>query len=106
MITEVGKSIKSSNNISPEEIEEKYRDEFNLAEIELEEILKEMNSNKKVPQTTEYHPGDKVVHEKWGIGELVKVAGKGDNTEITVRFSEPIGLKRLLAKFAPLTILD
>ncbi|WP_342543309.1 hypothetical protein MHH33_06940 [Paenisporosarcina sp. FSL H8-0542] len=106
VITEVGKSIKSRDSISPEEIEEKYRDELNLAEIEFEEILKEMNSNKKVPQTTHYMIGDKVVHKKWGIGEVVKVDGKGDNTEITVRFSETNGIKRLLAKYAPLIKLD
>ena len=106
-ITEVGKSIKSSSVITPEEIEEKYRKEFTLAEIELEDILQEMNSdNKKDLQNISYRIGDKVMHKKWGIGEVVSVVGQKDDTEVKVVFEEPVGVKRLLAKFAPITKLD
>jgi len=107
VITEVGKSIKSSSEISPEEIEEKYRLEFNLAELELEDILQDMNYiNPKKSLVSFYQIGDKVVHKKWGIGEVIVVKGQGEDTEIDVKFSEPVGKKRLLAKFAPITKLD
>lgn len=45
--------------------------------------------------------GDKAVHKKWGIGTVVSVRGEGENTEIDIAFPSPIGIKRLLAKFAP-----
>ncbi len=106
-LTEVGKSIKSSSKISPEEIEEKYRREFNLAELELEDILNDMNRiTKEGPQYITYRIGDKVVHKKWGMGEIMKVDGRGDETEINVIFPEPVGSKKLLAKYAPITKLD
>lgn len=47
--------------------------------------------------------GDKALHNKWGVGTVVKVQGTGDNTELDVAFPAPTGIKRLLAKFAPIT---
>ncbi|HEY8528485.1 MAG TPA: DNA helicase PcrA [Paenibacillaceae bacterium] len=47
--------------------------------------------------------GDKVRHAKWGIGTVVAVKGTGNDTELQVAFPAPIGIKRLLAAFAPLT---
>src|SRR5699024_3112191 len=46
---------------------------------------------------------DKVKHHKWGVGTVVKVEGTGDSTELDVAFPAPTGIKRLLAKFAPIT---
>src|SRR5699024_8086483 len=47
--------------------------------------------------------GDKANHKKWGVGTIVKVNGSGDSMEIDVAFPHPTGIKRLLAKFAPIT---
>lgn len=47
--------------------------------------------------------GDKAHHHKWGTGTVVKVQGTGDATELDVAFPAPTGIKRLLAKFAPIT---
>ncbi|MBB5325167.1 DNA helicase-2/ATP-dependent DNA helicase PcrA [Anoxybacillus tepidamans] len=47
--------------------------------------------------------GDKAEHKKWGIGTIVSVRGEGDDQELDVAFPSPIGIKRLLAKFAPIT---
>ncbi|MEJ8777237.1 DNA helicase PcrA [Pseudogracilibacillus sp. ICA-222130] len=46
--------------------------------------------------------GDKVEHAKWGVGTVVKVTNSGDDTELDVAFQAPAGIKRLLAKFAPI----
>ncbi|KQL27656.1 DNA helicase PcrA [Psychrobacillus sp. FJAT-21963] len=46
--------------------------------------------------------GDKAVHKKWGIGMVVSVRGEGENTELDIAFPSPTGIKRLLAKFAPI----
>lgn len=46
--------------------------------------------------------GDKASHKKWGIGTVVGVRGEGENTELDIAFPSPTGIKRLLAKFAPI----
>ncbi|MFJ7952001.1 DNA helicase PcrA [Lysinibacillus sp. NPDC096418] len=46
--------------------------------------------------------GDKAVHKKWGTGMVVSVKGEGDGTELDIAFPQPIGIKRLLAQFAPI----
>lgn len=46
--------------------------------------------------------GDKASHKKWGIGMVVSVKGEGDGMELDIAFPKPTGVKRLLAKFAPI----
>jgi DNA helicase II / ATP-dependent DNA helicase PcrA len=46
--------------------------------------------------------GDKAEHGKWGIGTVVSVKGQGEGTELDIAFPSPVGIKRLLAKFAPI----
>ena len=46
--------------------------------------------------------GDKATHKKWGTGTVVSVKGEGEETELDIAFPSPVGIKRLLAKFAPI----
>ncbi|WP_332645951.1 DNA helicase PcrA [Lysinibacillus sp. 54212] len=46
--------------------------------------------------------GDKALHKKWGKGTVVSVKGEGDGLELDIAFPNE-GIKRLLAKFAPIT---
>lgn len=46
--------------------------------------------------------GDKASHGKWGVGTVVSVRGEGENLELDIAFPSPTGIKRLLAKFAPI----
>ena len=46
--------------------------------------------------------GDKASHKKWGIGTVVSVKGEGEGKELDIAFPSPTGIKRLLAKFAPI----
>lgn len=46
--------------------------------------------------------GDKASHKKWGVGTVVSVKGEGDSLELDIAFPNPVGIKRLLAKFAPI----
>jgi DNA helicase II / ATP-dependent DNA helicase PcrA len=72
-----------------------------------------MNSNRPVTSTpmaastvngvTDFRNGDKVVHNKWGTGTIVAVKGTGEDMELNIAFPAPVGVKRLLAKFAPIT---
>ncbi|WP_339205307.1 DNA helicase PcrA [Paenibacillus sp. FSL K6-3182] len=47
--------------------------------------------------------GDRVSHGKWGIGVIVSVKGTGKDMELNIAFPAPVGIKRLLAGFAPIT---
>jgi DNA helicase-2/ATP-dependent DNA helicase PcrA len=47
------------------------------------------------------NPGDTVVHERWGEGVVLSIAGAGTDAQATVRFQE-VGEKRLLLAYAPL----
>lgn len=49
-----------------------------------------------------FNNGDKVQHQKWGVGTIVSVKGNGDDTELHIAFPAPTGIKRLLARFAPI----
>lgn len=51
----------------------------------------------------DWQVGDKAHHKKWGVGTIVRVTGKGEELELDVAFPAPTGIKRLLAKFAPIT---
>jgi len=53
-------------------------------------------------EETGWKVGDKAVHGKWGIGTVVSVKGQGEGTELDIAFPSPVGIKRLLAKFAPI----
>jgi DNA helicase II / ATP-dependent DNA helicase PcrA len=46
--------------------------------------------------------GDKAQHGKWGVGTVVSVKGQGEGIELDIAFPSPTGIKRLLAKFAPI----
>ncbi|AJS60317.1 DNA helicase PcrA [Paenibacillus sp. IHBB 10380] len=50
--------------------------------------------------------GDKVSHGKWGIGVIVSIKGSGNDTELQIAFPAPVGVKRLLAGFAPITKVE
>ncbi|WP_430791216.1 DNA helicase PcrA [Virgibacillus flavescens] len=47
--------------------------------------------------------GDKASHNKWGVGTVVRVQGTGEAMELDIAFPAPTGIKRVLAKFAPIT---
>lgn len=50
----------------------------------------------------DWRVGDKAEHGKWGVGTVVSVKGEGEGKELDIAFPSPVGIKRLLAKFAPI----
>jgi DNA helicase-2/ATP-dependent DNA helicase PcrA len=46
--------------------------------------------------------GEKANHRKWGVGTVVMVRGEGEDMELNIAFPNPIGVKKLLARFAPI----
>ncbi|HJC98245.1 MAG TPA: UvrD-helicase domain-containing protein [Candidatus Phocaeicola merdavium] len=49
--------------------------------------------------------GQTIEHERFGIGEIIKVEGTGDNCKATVRFRHA-GTKQLLLKFARFKVIE
>lgn len=45
--------------------------------------------------------GDQIQHKKWGVGAIVALHGDGDDAEISVAFPN-LGIKKLIAKYAPI----
>lgn len=50
-------------------------------------------------------PGQHIEHERFGVGEVLRVEGAGENTKALIRF-ENAGEKQLLLKFARFRVLD
>ncbi|MDR6862470.1 DNA helicase PcrA [Phycicoccus sp. 3266] len=48
------------------------------------------------------HAGDKVTHDSYGLGTVVKTEGEGDKTQAHVDFGGDTGVKRFLLRYAPL----
>lgn len=49
-------------------------------------------------------PGQMIEHERFGLGEVIKVEGTGDNTKATIRFKNA-GDKQLLLRFARFKVI-
>lgn len=54
------------------------------------------------PNSGDFGPADKVRHPKFGEGTVVSVNKKGDDTQVTVAFAAPHGIKTLSLLYAPL----
>ncbi len=54
---------------------------------------------------SDLHIGNKVRHDRFGVGEIIALEGEGGNMKATVQFTN-FGQKQLLLKFARLTILE
>ena len=48
--------------------------------------------------------GCKIEHQRFGVGEVLKLEGSGENAKATVAFAHA-GTKQLLLKFAKYTII-
>ena len=51
------------------------------------------------------HEGDKIEHQRFGIGTVLRIEGTGENAKATVEFVNS-GTKQLLLKFAKFTIVS
>ncbi len=54
--------------------------------------------------TTDLHEGCIIEHQRFGIGEVIRLEGSGENTKATVQFRNT-GMKQLLLKFAKFKII-
>lgn len=56
-------------------------------------------------ENRDWQIGDKAKHKKWGVGTVVKVSGDQKDIELDIAFPN-MGIKRLLAAFAPIEKMD
>ncbi|HSF98367.1 MAG TPA: 3'-5' exonuclease, partial [Ornithinibacter sp.] len=47
-------------------------------------------------------PGDRVTHDSFGLGTVVRTLGEGDKTQAEVDFGGDLGVKRFVLRYAPL----
>jgi DNA helicase-2/ATP-dependent DNA helicase PcrA len=45
-------------------------------------------------------PGDRVLHDSFGMGSVVALSGSGENAVASIDFGS-LGVKRLLLRYAP-----
>lgn len=57
-------------------------------------------TGKKSSNTISLNIGDRVAHDTFGLGTVVKISGEGDRAEATINFGQ-LGEKRLLLRYAP-----
>ena len=57
------------------------------------------------PSASSLHEGNIIEHQRFGVGEVVKVEGTGENQKATVNFRNA-GTKQLLLKFARFKVLQ
>ena len=81
-----------------------------LKDSSINKIIYNSKSNlKRLPKSSQslssikinVSEGDNVSHEKFGIGEIIKIEGTGNDSRATVNFKK-FGLKNLLLRFAKL----
>ena len=53
----------------------------------------------------ELEKGDRVTHDKFGMGKVIAVDGVGDKAQVTIDFGAGVGEKRLLLRYSPVTKL-
>ena len=63
------------------------------------------SSLKPVSSSSSLREGCKIEHQRFGIGEVLKLEGSGENAKATVAFTHA-GTKQLLLKFAKYTIIE
>ena len=63
------------------------------------------SSSLKSASSSSLREGCKIEHQRFGIGEVLKLEGSGENAKATVAFTHA-GTKQLLLKFAKYTIIE
>ena len=66
-------------------------------------IIQMPAKNYKPDLNVNWYEGDRIRHMKWGDGTILQVKGKGDLTQLLIRFDDKsIGKRNLIIKYAPI----
>jgi len=66
--------------------------------------ISDLGNSQSIGDNVHVKIGDRVEHSRFGQGQVMNIEGQGSNKKATIRFDES-GEKKLLLKFAKLTIL-
>lgn len=75
--------------------------------IKVKDYSKKQNISRKKDSvdSSKIKEGTKVKHGKWGVGTIVQLKDRDDDTEMVIAFDK-VGLKRLLLSIAPIEIVE
>ncbi len=82
-----------------------FRQQLERAGANLQRIDTLMTKGNRTLVTPELSIGMTIEHDRFGIGKVIEVEGKGENTKATVEFQN-VGRKQLLLKFAKYKIVE
>ena len=96
-----------------EEVRQQIRPRAQVIAPTLPRNLKKVANSSTENQSTqsmqtslgELRVGQNIQHERFGMGEVTKLEGSGDNAKATIRFRHA-GEKQLLLRFARFTVID
>ncbi len=98
-IQEIDPEVK--DQISDEK-EEKNAEPHYKGKTNYRSVYRPIRKVHKINNLGIFNVGDKIIHNKWGQGVVVKVTGKNTEQEIDVAFGREVGVKRLMASLAPI----
>lgn len=98
-IQEIDPEVK--DQISDEK-EEKNAEPHYKGKTSYRSVYRPIRKVHKINNLGIFKVGDKIIHNKWGQGVVVKVTGKNTEQEIDVAFGRGVGVKRLMASLAPI----
>jgi len=74
-----------------------------LSEMDVEQELVSARDVEEGDELEPFEPGDYVRHPQWGLGQIRRIRGVGDNAVATIDFDYPAGTKRVALAVAPLS---
>ncbi len=104
--TQMNKKSRFIDEIPQELIEDlrkKEKQQYQAQMIQKKSIYS--MQNRSTPRS-DWQVGDKAKHNKWGTGVVVAVKGENDDQELQIAFPTPVGIKKLLARFAPIEKME
>ncbi|WP_017537947.1 UvrD-helicase domain-containing protein [Nocardiopsis halophila] len=86
----------------PKELVDWRRSESSFSSLGSPRPRKEPSGRTPSKDVPTLSPGDKVTHDKFGMGTVMLVDGAGDRTKARIDFGADIGEKDFVVKFAPI----
>ncbi|MDA2812497.1 UvrD-helicase domain-containing protein [Nocardiopsis sp. RSe5-2] len=86
----------------PKELLDWRRSESSFSSLGSPRPRREPSARKPSKDVPTLSPGDKVTHDKFGMGTVMLVDGAGDRTKARIDFGADIGEKDFVVKFAPI----
>ncbi|MCU0821357.1 MAG: UvrD-helicase domain-containing protein [Spirochaetes bacterium] len=98
----------SAGVVSSFSFQERHHQRFSVSEdVEIEEEFNHKQDNiilkqpPSIEKGSKFRISDRALHPKYGIGRILKIAGKGDNIKLTISFGSGRS-KTFLEKYTPL----